>query len=300
MKLQKTSVRVSVPGSSANLGPGFDVIGLAIDLRLNVAAVVSPVFSLSWVGVGTDDVPHGNANLVHQAFVKAFEARGLKTPTVEITCRNQIPIGKGLGSSAASTIAGLLLAREIGLPMEATEILKLAKDIEGHCDNAAASLLGGLTVVACDADPLVVRQISRPDLGVALFLPNFKTSTTESRQQLPTHVSRSDAVFNMSRLALLIHAIGSGDYDLLKFATQDRLHEPYRTNSVPGFTDIVSSAIEAGAFCATLSGSGPSIVALTPLGSQYDVAAAMRRTAEAAGVEGMEIVTRVGKGAEVT
>jgi homoserine kinase len=279
-----------VPATSANLGPGFDCLGLALDLWATVRVET------------VDDIPRleGPApRLVLQGLRAAFGER--PPPRVRVEWDGAIPVSRGLGASAALRAAGLLAANRLqGDPLGAEELFALGTELEGHPDNMAPALFGGLQVaVKTEAALLHVGAALPPDLKVVLFVPDFEMPTQESRQRLPQQLSREDAVFNASRVALLLAALAAGRYDLLGEATRDRLHQPVRGEIFPGLAPIMAAAKEAGAAAAYLSGAGSTVAALAVAGEER-VARLMAQAAIAHGYSGRATITApTGKGAHV-
>ena len=272
------SVSVRVPATTANLGPGFDCLGLALDLW-NQAT-----FTLSGKGVrvrlkgeGQGRLPTDEQNLIAKAFLRFYGAAGKPAPQgLEIVCDNQIPLGSGLGSSAAASLAGLLAANALlGQPADRQEILRLAVEIEGHSDNAAAALWGGLVVVIShDRQPEVFRFEPALLKVVVVMLPSVNLPTSVSRAALPKMVPMADAVYNLGRTALVLEALRSGDLILLGKAMRDRLHQPYRLNLIQGAEQALQAACLSGAAAAAISGAGPSLIAF-PVSEGEPVAASM-------------------------
>jgi homoserine kinase len=269
------AVHVRVPATSANLGPGFDALGLALALHDDVVAVVGEDGVLVDVaGEGADEVARDEENLVIVAMRAAFEVFGGQPRGIELSCANRIPHGRGLGSSAAAIVAGVLLARSLvlggdeALPMRG--VLALASELEGHPDNVAACLLGSLSVAWTADDGVVdaLRLEVDPVIAAVVFIPPTSASTKLGRQALPAAVPHADAVHNAARTALLVAMLtGSarqlpGDpVDVLLAATQDRLHQPYRSPGMPATAALVESLRGAG-IAAVVSGSGPTVLAL--------------------------------------
>jgi homoserine kinase len=265
---------VTAPASSANLGAGFDTLALALDLRL-----------VLWVHDGTAPPagapsPWGDPGLLHlaeRAAQAVFQAVG-RRPDVPYTflLESPIPAGRGLGSSAAAQAAGLVAAnRLLGLPLSPEELLDLLASLEGHGDNAAAALLGGLTWTWREGQHFRALRLAPPPLEVALATPRRGLATSRSRQGLPSHVPLPDAVHNLQRAGLWLVAAHEGRWDLLWAAADDRLHQPARGRLMPYLEDAVAAAREAGARFAALSGSGTTVMALCPPGQGLAVAQAM-------------------------
>jgi homoserine kinase len=278
------SVTVRVPATSANLGPGFDSLGLALALTQDITVSLAPQG-------GNND---GLLRITLDAARAAYRlARIEQPPELSAAARGgRIPIGRGLGASAAARAAGIVAADAMmGGKLTPEQMLTLGANLEGHADNMAPALFGGLRVVVRDGD--VFRQIAAPiapGLQVVLFVPNFDMPTNESRKLLPDTVSKADAVHNIGRAALLVAALGRGDWDLLDVATQDRLHQPARTQIFGAMPDIFRAAKDAGARCAYLSGGGSTIAAWTTDRAE-EIAKAMASAGTAAGFSGRTIVT---------
>ncbi len=280
-------VVVDVPASTANLGAGYDTLAMALDLvnRVSVEVLDAPSVELSVAGEGEGQLAGDRQN----RFVVALEL-GLRWALGEvpsgigwrIAMRNEIPLARGLGSSAAATVAGLLAADALtGGGLDARRQLELACELEGHPDNAAAALLGGFVVVAMSGGrPEVVRFDVPGRLRAVLFIPERHLSTAAMRAALPREVLHRDAAFNVSRAALAVAAIASGRYALLREATEDRLHEPYRAAVYPELPALLAAAREAGALGACLSGAGSSVIAFADDESTLEAAGeAMARVA---------------------
>jgi homoserine kinase len=252
-------VRVRVPATSANLGPGFDAFGLALGLHDDVVARIGEGgVHVDVAGEGADDVPRDKRNLVAKAMRAAFDAMGGQPRGIEVVCANRIPHGRGLGSSAAAIVAGVLAARSLvlgGLPD--AEVLALAAEIEGHPDNVAACLLGGLTLAYSATD--AVRLPVHADVRVVAFVPGSRSSTAKARRLLPDVVPHADAARNAGRAALLVEALGRRP-DLLMAATEDLLHQPYRAEAMPRAAALMESLRSAG-IPAVISGAGPTVLA---------------------------------------
>lgn len=262
---------VRVPASTANLGAGFDCFGLALDLHLIVrATVLSGIGNRSQVrsrgATGTSllaRVPE--ENLIFRAMQHAADREGFALPPVRLAVHNAIPIAGGLGSSAAAIVAGVSLAFAVaGRSISIDSALRYATELEGHADNVAAALLGGLVVTAAVADGavLVVRRAWPKEIRIVIVTPDLALETKKARAVLPASVSREDAVHNLQRSALLIAALEEKRFDLLWDAMQDRLHQRCREQLIPGLAGILRMPRVPGLLGVALSGSGPSIIAL--------------------------------------
>ncbi len=279
------AVEVAVPASIANLGPGFDALGMAVNLydRFRVEVADRPAVSFS----GTDAAALAGepAPLVLRA-AEAAARRAGRTATFAIEARLGVPVTRGLGSSAAAIVGGAVAANELlGRPLDRMALLELAVQLEGHPDNVAAALLGGVVVVARDGGALRAgRFLPRLDLEIALAIPDRAVPTAEARALLPRTVPLSDAVFNLSRVALLVTALLTGDGALLPAALHDRLHQPHRARLLPGFAEVLVAAREAGAYGAVLAGSGSTVAAFSPPGRAERVGEAMRQAFASHGI----------------
>lgn len=281
-----TSTTHTVPATTANLGPGFDCLGLALSLTNQVTFnVIGDGLSIKVYGEGAESIPTDNTNLVFRSADRLFEQVGRRPPGLEIIQRNQIPVSSGLGSSAAAVLAGILAANTLlGFPLTDSELLTLATEIEGHPDNVTPAFYGGLTLSLFDGEELIVEHIPVPDMTVVVVLPAFYLPTIEARTALPAQVPISDAVYNASRVGLLVRALETGDYSRFRIAMQDKLHQPYRMGLIPGMEAAFKGAIEAGAASVALSGAGPALIAFAADGHQA-IELAMKRGFEAAGLE---------------
>jgi homoserine kinase len=281
-------VHVRVPATSANLGPGFDALGLALALYNEVTAAESDSISVTIEGEGAGRLPPNGNNVVARAVRQAYEAAGRPFKGVTLTCLNRVPAARGLGSSAAAWVGGLVAGNALlGGPLSRDALLALAARAEGHPDNVAAALLGGLTVSCVFGDGRVA-TVSLPVPGAVrwvVLVPEVTSATAEARAVLPPSVPRADAVFNVQRVALLLAALQSGRFDLLGAALDDRLHQPYRLKLFPWMPAVADAARAAGAFGCVLSGAGSSL--LVAVREDADVVARSMESALAAtGVRG--------------
>lgn len=282
------SVTVRVPATTANLGPGFDCLGLALNLwNETTFSLQGTTICVKVEGEGEGCLPEDENNLLVEVFLSFCKKMNLPVPAgLHITCRNHVPTSSGLGSSATALLAGLLAANALHhSPASPEEILTLAADMEGHADNAAAALYGGLTAAAqrSNAPGWLVRRYNLPQLSTVVILPNVDLPTHTARQALPEQVSLRDAVFNLGCTALVIDALRTGDLDLLGEVMQDRLHQPYRLPLIPGSANALAAARQAGAAAAGISGAGPSLIAFVKDDGNH-VADAMTQAFNAAGV----------------
>ena len=273
-------VSVAVPASSANLGVGFDCLALALDmyLRVSVEVIEGPQSSLSVEGEGRARLALDESNRFLAGLRAAWRARGGGEPrALAITMANEIPLGRGLGSSAAATVAGLLAAAAlVGAQFNDDDLLDMANAIEGHPDNAAAAVLGGFVVVAGGR----AARIEPPaGLRCVLFVPERELATVDMRAVLPATVTLDDAVVNAAGVGAVVAAFATGNLALLRHMSDDRLHEPYRASVYPELPALKAAAIEAGAYGCALSGAGSSVLALTDESRAQSVAVALDEAA---------------------
>jgi homoserine kinase len=280
-------VRVRVPASSANLGPGFDALGLALALHNDVTAEEADSVTITAEGEGADRLGTGPRNVVARGVRLAYEAVGRPFPGCALTCVNRIPLARGLGSSAAAWVAGLVAGNALlGAPLDREALLVLAARAEGHPDNVAAAVYGGLTVSSSDGSGTRALTLPvPPELRWIVLVPEVTSTTAEARAVLPKSVSRADAVFNVQRVALLLAALQTRRPDALAVALEDRLHQPYRRRLFPWLPAVAAAARDAGALGCVLSGAGPSMLAVVT-GDGDAVARAMETALGKAGIEG--------------
>ena len=280
MRIQNTRASVRVPATSANLGPGFDALGLAVDLcdDLELEATTGGVEIIAR-GEGADSVPTGEEHLVVRALRRGLDHAGAPQVGVRLHCTNRIPHGRGMGSSAAATVAGLLLARGLVAEPDALDdqtVLQLACEFEGHPDNAAPALLGGVVLswMRGQTARAVSLTIAEDVLRPLVLLPRTTLSTTVARSLLPETVPHADAVHNASRTALLTHALATGERELLLEATEDRLHQEQRAPGMPQSVELMRVLRQEG-IPAVISGAGPAVLVLS--GERARVASLVRR-----------------------
>lgn len=257
-------VHVRVPATTANLGAGFDCLGMALTLYNEVEAEEADGLRIEIRGEGVHDLPLDETNLVWRAAQLVFKEVGRWPRGAHLRLTNHIPLESGLGSSAAAVVAGLLVGNALlGRPLMDEKILHLAVEMEGHPDNVAPAMLGGLVAAGRGQQgQLLVTQPATPSWQAVVVLPNFRLSTRVARQALPASVPYDDAVFNLGRLALTLVALGCGDYALLAQAMGDRLHHPYRAPLVPGLAAALE-AVQSLNLAGAISGAGPAIIAFT-------------------------------------
>lgn len=306
-KLSKRPVVVEAPASSANLGPGFDSLALALDLHLRVKVTPLDHGSEQMVveGEGADEIGLDAGNRFLIGLEHGLQFLGAEPPVMRIEMENEIPLARGLGSSAAAIVAGLLVAEALaGRRIGMQRLHGMATDIDGHPDNVAAALLGGFVIVGRDADgaPTAVRFDPPGALEAALFIPEMPLRTSEMRAALPRRVDHADAAHNAGRAALVAVALAAGRLELLGAMSEDRLHEPYRARHFPALPDLIDAARSAGAFGAALSGAGSTVLALCASVAVAEmVGRAMGAAADRLGLPGRaEVVRATGVGARIT
>jgi homoserine kinase len=281
---RQMNVKVRVPATTANLGSGFDVFGAALSLYNEfeveyIDGAKKTKFILK--GNGKKTLPKSEKNLVWQSMQETFKILGetkYNLKNLNITINVGIPLNGGLGSSSSAIVGGIFLANELcGNKLNKSQIADLAIRIEGHSDNVVPAIYGGLCICSRNkcGDHGTVVQLPIPKLKVVLCIPAFELRTNRSRQILPKSVDLKDVVFNTSRVAILTAAFCCQDYLLLKQAMQDKVHQPYREKMIPSMNEVIEAALEAGAYGACLSGSGPTLAAFCDKKDMLDVQKAM-------------------------
>ncbi len=294
------TVSVTVPATTANLGPGFDCIGAALTLYNQfkftcLDSVGSRQFDIAVTGAEAQLVKTDESNLLYQAFVKFYEQVGQTPPPVQIEIDLGVPLARGLGSSATAIIGGLVGGNQLaGIPLNQMQVMELAIALEGHPDNVVPALLGGCRLAARDLiDEPPRRRGGTEEEGESfggwqicdipwhanvmpvVAIPDFELSTRDARRVLPTEVSRADAIFNTAHLGLLLRGLETGRGDWLRAGLQDRLHQPYRQALIPGYEAVRSAAMAAGALGMVISGAGPTLLALVNAAQAKEVEVAM-------------------------
>ena len=267
-----STVTVTVPATTANLGPGFDCIGAALSLynsfqfsRLEPSATEK--LKITVTGQEAAKVKTDESNLAYVAFVTLYDRLKQSPPPVAIHINMQVPLARGLGSSATAIVGGLVGANELaGKPLSQVEVMQLAIELEGHPDNVVPALLGGCRLAASNT-PSGSWEICdipwHPDIVPVVAIPDFELSTAEARKVLPADYSRADTIFNVAHLGLLVRALATGDRDWLRCALQDKIHQPYRRSLILGYEAVQEAAVAAGACGMVISGAGPTLLALT-------------------------------------
>ncbi len=297
-RIHAREVVVEAPASSANLGPGFDSLALALELHLRVA--IKPLNAgaeqLTVEGEGADEIGLDAGNRFLIGLEHGLQEFGLEPPVMRIRMDNEIPLARGLGSSAAASVCGLLAAEALaGAELGRERIHRIATEIDGHPDNVAAALYGGLVIVAREAGgaPRTARFDPPARLHAAVFIPDVPLRTAKMRAVLPGYVAHADAAHNVGRTAFVVAALTGDRLDLLGAMAEDRLHEPFRAAHFPQLPELIAAARSAGALGASLSGAGSSVLALADeRGAAERAAAAMAETAQRLGLAGRAIVLR--------
>jgi homoserine kinase len=287
---------VRAPATSANLGPGYDCLSLAVDVANVVRAWPSDdgvIVEVSGEGVAL--LPNGRDNEVYRAIAAVHRLHGVEAPAVRLHCENVIPPSRGLGSSSAARACGLLLGnRLLGDPFTTEELLGLGAQMEGHPDNISACLFGGVQVCVTGSGGLEHASVPVAfPLATTVYVPDFPMDTHAARGLLPTQVSIEVAVHNISRSSMFVAALATGRPELLRTATEDAIHQPPRSTVVPALPKLIGAALDAGAYGAFLSGAGSSVLALVDPGLAEQVGTAMKAAARRAGVPGRIIQTQI-------
>ena len=255
-------VRIRIPASTANLGSGFDSIGIALNLYNYVEMELSDSCEIS--SADDSEIPTGEDNLIYVSAKKVFEKAGIPFKGLKIIEKNHIPFARGLGSSSACIAGGICGANELlGKPFSKEELLNLAAEIEGHPDNVSPAIMGGFTVNAMDGSSVRFVKADVPEnLIFIAFVPPFELKTADARAVMPKDVSLKDSVFNLSRCGLISASFLSGKYENLRLGCEDKLHQPYRLSLIPGGEKIIEKSYEKGALAAYISGAGSTMAAI--------------------------------------
>ena len=287
------SVTVTVPATTANLGPGFDCLGAALSLhnqfkftKLDKSASI-PV-EIIVRGKEADKVSTNTSNLVYQSFLQLYQHLKKQPPAIQIEISMQVPLARGLGSSATAIVGGLIGANEIaGKALELNQLRDLAIIIEGHPDNVVPAMLGNcqLSIKNKQGDWSVCQLPWHKELISVVAIPDFELSTEEARKVIPPQISYADAIFNISRLGLLIRGFETAREDWLKVGMDDKLHQPYRKSLIHGYEPVKSAALRAGAYGTVISGAGPTLLSLTNSERAGSVVSAMAEAWETQGIQ---------------
>jgi homoserine kinase len=281
------SVSIRVPATTANLGAGFDCIGAALSLYNQFTFTLADSLKIVATGAEADRVDVGEENLAYQAFIQVFSKLQRPVPKIKLEINLEVPLARGLGSSATAIVGGLLGANEIaGRPFTPAEIMDMAIAMEGHPDNVVPALIGGCRLAASHGEKWEICDVPwHSGIVPVAAIPNFELSTAEARKVLPTAYSRADVVFNISHLALLMRGLETGNGQWVKAGLVDRIHQPYRQQLITGYIEVEQAAIAAGAYGVVISGAGPTLLALVDEGQANQVVQAMSAAWQAMGIE---------------
>lgn len=257
-------IKVKVPATTANMGPGFDSIGMALQIYNIVYAEEIPSGLEIIIQEGSGEIPTDESNLIYQTILKFYNIIDRPVPGIRLIQQDHIPHTRGLGSSAACIVAGLHIANAMSHSFfSKEELVQIAAQLEGHPDNTTPAILGGMTIGAMDEkDMKYVKVKVAENIHFAVMIPDFTLSTELARSVIPKQISLKDGVFNSSRAALLAASMITGDFDNLPMAMQDRFHEPYRQKLIPNMSEIMEEARKHGAKGVFLSGAGPTLIAV--------------------------------------
>jgi len=281
-------ISLKVPATTANLGPGFDTLGMALDMYNYISMdETDSGLIIDVTGNGAEKIPKDTSNLVYKAAAMVFEKVNYKPMGLNITMQNNIPMARGLGSSASVIVGGMVAANHIsGSKLNYDQILNMATCMEGHPDNVAPALFGGIVTSAQFDEETIYRKIKPPaDLTTVVAIPDYELSTEKARIALPAEVPLHDAVYNISRVSLLVWAFINSDLELMGKAMEDRLHQPYRMHLIPGMGDVAKAAMDMGAYSLALSGAGPTLIAFCTSNNAEAIGEAMKRTFEQSGIQ---------------
>ncbi|NJL65318.1 MAG: homoserine kinase [Methylacidiphilales bacterium] len=288
--MSNSSVTVTVPATTANLGAGFDCIGAALTLynEFKFTLLNDRETQITVTGKETERVNTNiQDNLLYQSFLKLYDRLGKTPPSVKMEIGLGVPLARGLGSSATAIVGGLVGANVLaGEPLSQSEVMELAIAMEGHPDNVVPALIGGCRLAATAASGWEICDIPWHETIVPVVaIPEFELSTVEARRVLPTEVSRADAIFNISHLGLLLRGLETGKQSWLQASLQDKLHQPYRKSLIQGYDEVRAAAISAGALGMVISGAGPTLLALTDTVHGIDVVVAMASAWQELGIK---------------
>ena len=284
-------IKIRVPATSANLGPGFDCLGLALDIWNEIRFEESDSMIFQVTGEGAEKLNHRPKNLLTDSFKRVYESCGKPLKGISIQAHNNILHSSGLGSSAAAIVAGVFGANELlNKPLDTNALVKLATEVEGHPDNVAPALLGGLVVSVMRESEVITRRYDVPLLSVVIVKPEVQWQTHRARSVLPNTVSRADAIFNLGRTALVIDALHNGDLDLLQKVMDDRIHQSYRLKHIPAGIAAYETAKQFGA--AALSGAGPSIICFVSSENAENVKKELINVFSQQGIQSRGLITK--------
>ncbi len=256
---------LQLPGSTSNLGPGFDALGLALTIynRVKIRTRSDTRLTLSIEGEGKGSLPEDHRNLFFQSAKSAASKIGKSLPGLDVVMENNVPLARGLGSSSTVIVAGIMAANHLlGDSLSKAEVLDFANEQEGHPDNVSPCVYGGLTVSSiCEGSVSCIRAQTPSELRAVVAIPDFEMQTKAARAAIPSEIPLHDATFNISRACLVTSALLTGNLSALRHGMQDRVHQPYRSPLIPGFDRVIEAALSAGALGGALSGAGPSLLA---------------------------------------
>jgi len=295
-------IRLKIPCSTSNIGPGFDTLGLALNRYLYLTVTDAQQTTIAVEGNGKEHITTDESNLVFCAMKTTAQKLGKELPAFHLHIKNEIPAYGGLGGSGAAIAGGVFLANELlNGNLSQNEMLNIAVEIEGHPDNVSAALFGGLTINCFNAERKVhcrSVKIEKP-LSIITCSPHFQVQTKQARKILPQQISLKDAVTNIENVASLVSAFICGDFEALRYSTGDRLHEQHRATLIPGYNEVKKSALEAGALSFNISGAGPTVFAFA-LKNEKEIGEAMKRAFEKNGqMATVEVMKVENEGAEV-
>ncbi len=285
-----TQFTVTVPATTANLGVGFDCIGAALSLynKFQFTSVATETkLTITVEGAEADKLSTDEGNLIYQSFLKLYQHIQQTPPSIKIDIKLGVPLSRGLGSSATAIVGGLIGANQLaGNPLSQSEIMELAIAIEGHPDNVVPALLGNCQLSVGEPNNWYISSIPwHQEIIPVAAIPNFELSTEAARSVLPSEYSRSDAIFNISRMGLLLRALATNNGEWLQIALEDKIHQPYRQSLIRGYDGVKSAAIASGAYGMVISGAGPTLLALTNSDKVKTVVTAMSEAWAKIGVE---------------
>ncbi len=274
-----TTATIRVPATTANLGAGFDCIGAALSLHneFTFTTIATDSLVIAVRGLEAAKVNIDESNLAYQAFLKLYARIDRQPPTIQLEIELGVPLARGLGSSATAIVGGLLGANALaGTPLSLAEVMQLAIEMEGHPDNVVPATIGGCRLAATARDGWAIADIPwHRSIVPVVAIPNFELSTAAARSVLPSDYSRADAIFNTAHLGLMVRGLETGNVDWLTAGLVDRIHQPYRQQLIPGYSDVERAVVAAGGFGMVISGAGPTLLALASAERALAVAEAM-------------------------
>ncbi|TCS77517.1 homoserine kinase [Pectinatus cerevisiiphilus] len=279
--VKSETVIVQVPATTANCGPGFDALGIACNIynKLELTLTEENKIEIEISGEGVGYLPINEKNLIWKVVKDVIDKTGAAYNGAVIKMHNDVPLSRGLGSSAAAIVAGIVAANyALGEPFNKQDVLEMATAVEGHPDNVAPAIFGGMTVSLCSQSAVkTISFLPKLPLKMIVAVPKFFLSTKKARKALPESIPIKDASFNIAHVASLVAAMCTGNADVLSYAFDDKLHQPYRAELIPGMYDVFAAAKKAGALGAALSGAGPSLIAFS-LDNEEEIGRAMVET----------------------